>query len=101
MLITASSREEADKLSKLLVEGKLAACVNQVPGVRSRYWWKGKVEEAEEVLLIAKTLKTKVKEAVRAVKKNHSYGVPEVLALRIKDGNKDYLAWIEDSLKAP
>ena len=98
VFITASSPEEADKITRALVQGKLAACVSQVPGLKSTYWWKGKVEESSEILLIAKTLKTSVKGLIKAVKKNHSYGVPEVVALRIKDGNKEYLRWIKESL---
>jgi periplasmic divalent cation tolerance protein len=101
VLITASSSEEAEKITRVLVEEKLAACVSQVPGVKSTYWWKGKVETASEILLVAKTLKTKVKTLIKAVKKNHSYSVPEVIALRIKDGNKDYLKWIQESLDGP
>jgi periplasmic divalent cation tolerance protein len=98
VLITASSGEEAEKLAHVIVESRLAACVSQVAGVKSTYWWQGKVETAQEHLLIAKTLKPKVKDLVKAVKKNHSYKVPEVIALRIKDGNKDYLKWIQESL---
>jgi periplasmic divalent cation tolerance protein len=98
VLMTASSPEEAEKLARMLVEQKLAACVSQVPSVKSTYWWQGKIETAQEILLIAKTLKTSVKSLVKAVKKNHSYTVPEVIALRIKDGNKDYLEWIKKSL---
>lgn len=99
VLVTASSPEEADKITQVLIQGKLAACVSQVPGLKSVYWWKGRVEEAREVLLLVKTLKTRVKDIVRAVKKNHSYAIPEVLALRIKEGNPDYLKWITESLK--
>ena len=99
VLITASSAQEADKLTELLIQGKLAACVNQVPGMKSTYWWKGRVEQAQETLLLVKTLKTRVKEVVKAVKKNHSYAIPEVIALRIKEGNRDYLKWIKESLE--
>lgn len=99
VLITASSPEEADKITQVLIQEKLAACVSQVPGLKSVYWWKGRVEEAREVLLLVKTLKTRVKGIVRAVKKNHSYAIPEVVALRIKEGNPDYLKWITESLK--
>jgi periplasmic divalent cation tolerance protein len=99
VLVTVPGAEEGARLSRLLVEQKLAACVNRVPGLKSVYWWKGKVEEASEELLVAKTEKVKVKDLIKAVKKNHSYSVPEVIALRIKDGNKDYLKWISESVK--
>ncbi len=101
VLITAPDEEEADRLASLLVGGRLAACVNQVPGLKSTYRWKGEVRTAREVLLVAKTLKTRVKDLIRSVKKNHSYGVPEVLALPVKQGSRDYLEWITESLKLP
>lgn len=100
VLITAPA-ENAPALALSLVEQKLAACVNQVPGVRSTYWWQGKIETADEVLLIAKTDKLKVKSLVKAVKAVHPYSVPEVIALRIKEGNRDYLRWIAETLGTP
>ena len=100
VLITAPSAE-AGPLARHLVEEKLAACVNRVPGVQSVYWWQGKVEESSEELLIAKTDKLKVKALIKAVKAKHSYSVPEVIALRIKEGNRDYLRWIASSLGTP
>ena len=101
VLITAPTGEKSAALAKLLVEQKLAACVNLVPGVKSTYWWEGKVTEDAEDLLIAKTDKLKVKALVKAVKANHPYSVPEVIALRIKEGNRDYLRWISASLGTP
>ncbi|HTA16550.1 MAG TPA: divalent-cation tolerance protein CutA [bacterium] len=101
VLITAPAGEKAAGLARLLVEQKLAACVNRVPGVESVYWWHGKIETAAEELLIAKTDKLKVKALVKAVKAAHPYETPEVVALRIKEGNRDYLRWIADSLGTP
>lgn len=101
VLITAPAGEKAALLARSLVDDKLAACVNIVPGVKSVYWWQGKVEEAAEELLIVKTDKVKVKALVKAVKLRHPYSVPEVIALRIKEGNRDYLRWISDSLGTP
>lgn len=100
VLITAPSGK-APALARDIVEQKLAACVNRVPGVESTYWWQGKVEQAAEDLLIAKTDKLKVKALVKWAKANHPYSVPEVIALRIKEGNRDYLRWIADSLGTP
>jgi periplasmic divalent cation tolerance protein len=99
ILMTAASEEEAGRLARMLVERRLAACVSQLPGLRSVYWWQGSVQESQEVLLIAKTLKTKVKELIKAVKREHSYAVPEVLSLPVKEGSRDYLRWITESLK--
>jgi periplasmic divalent cation tolerance protein len=100
VLITAPA-DLAPALARQLVEAKLAACVNRLAGVQSTYWWQGQVEEAAEELLIAKTDKLKVKALVKAVKAAHPSSVPEVIALRIKEGNRDYLRWIADSLGTP
>jgi periplasmic divalent cation tolerance protein len=100
-LITAPRGEPAQKLARLLVEEKQAACVNLIPEIHSTYWWQGKIEEAGESLLICKTDKLKVKALTKTVKANHPYSVPEVISLRIKEGNRDYLRWIADSLGTP
>src|SRR5690242_8532610 len=100
-LITAPEGELAAKLARLIVESKLAACVNVVPGLKSTYWWEGKVCEEAESLLLAKTDKLKVKELIKLVKARHPSSVPEVISLRIKEGNRDYLRWIADSLGTP
>ncbi len=99
VLVTSPNRSVSDKLSKGLVGKKLAACVNRVPGMTSRYWWKGKVETAQEELLIIKTVKTKLPALTKWVKANHPYEVCEVLALPVAGGNSDYLNWISQSLR--
>jgi periplasmic divalent cation tolerance protein len=99
--ITAPKGEKAAALARHLVQEKLAACVNIVPGVHSIYWWEGKVAEEDEDLLVVKTDKTKFKALVKAVKSLHPASVPEVLALRVKEGNRDYLRWLLDSVQAP
>jgi periplasmic divalent cation tolerance protein len=101
VLITAPAGDKAAALAKQLVEAKLAACINRVPGVASTYWWEGKVEQETEDLLIAKTDKSKVKALVKAVKAAGYSKVPEVIALRIKEGNQDYLKWIASTLGTP
>src|SRR5260221_736931 len=92
--ITAPEGAPAQKLARLIVEEKLAACVNLIAGVKSTYWWEGKIHEDGECLLIAKTDKLKVKALIKLVKANHPYKVPEVISFRIKEGNRDYLRWI-------
>lgn len=98
VLITASNLKEAEKISQILVREKLAACVNLVPKISSRYWWQGKVETASESLLIVKTKKGSLKKLIQRVKSVHSYTVPEVIALPIVQGNKNYLDWIHASI---
>lgn len=97
IFITAGSRAEARKIAKGLVEKRLVACVNIVPGIESVYTWKGKTEAAREVLLIAKSKKRLFAGIEKAVKGLHSYECPEIIALSIVDGSRDYLKWIEGS----
>ena len=80
-----------------LVEDKLVACVNLTDNIRSVYWWQGKVEQAGEVLLILKSKRRLLKRIIKTVKSVHSYTVPEIIALPIIDGHKDYLDWIDES----
>ena len=96
VFITASSQEESDKLSKGLVEEKLAFCVNSVPGVNSTYYWEGKLCKDEEFLLIIKTRESRYPALEKWVQKNHSYDVPEVIALPIIKGSTPYLKGIDD-----
>ena len=98
VFITASSTEEAERIAHALVEERLAACVNIVPGVTSVYRWEGQVQCDAEVLLIAKTVEASVARLVRRVKDLHSYDVPEVVALPITGGSPEYLAWLADSV---
>ncbi|MHB9154467.1 MAG: divalent-cation tolerance protein CutA [Endomicrobiales bacterium] len=99
VFITASSREEGEKISKALVEEKLVACVNLFPEIHSRYWWKGKIETSKEVFLLAKTRDSLLGRVTARVKALHSYEVPEVTALPIAGGNREYLKWIGDSVR--
>lgn len=98
IFITSGSEEEAKRLGRILVEEKLAACVNIIPGVESLYWWKGKIESSKEWMLVVKTQGKMVNRIVKRVKEIHSYEIPEVIALPIVEGNRDYLQWISDVL---
>ncbi len=97
VLITVPSEEEGAKIAHALVEGSLAACVNIVRNIRSIYKWQGKVEDEGEFLLIAKTRRTLFEELEKKVKELHSYAVPEVIAIPIAGGSREYLGWLADS----
>ena len=97
VLVTCSSAEEAARIAQALVERRLAACANIVPGIRSIYRWEGKVQDEQEALLIIKTTRARFAALREAVEKLHSYSVPEVIALPIVDGAEKYLKWMEES----
>jgi periplasmic divalent cation tolerance protein len=99
--ITTKDEAEARKLAGLLLEQKRAACVNIVPGVSTLYRWQGKIESGTESLMIVKTKRSLLHDIIALVKANHSYQVPEVLALPIDGGSPDYIAWLEDELAGP
>ena len=97
VLVTAGSKEEAQKIARGLLEEKLAACVNIIDGVESHFWWQGKIDIVKEALLVIKTKKELFNKLAKKVKSLHSYTVPEIIALPIIAGNKGYLNWINDS----
>lgn len=99
VLVTVSSKEEANKIARGLLEEKLAACVNIVEGLESRFWWQGKIDSAKEALLIIKTRKALFNKLAKKVKSLHSYTVPEIIAFPIISGSKAYLDWINDCTK--
>ncbi len=94
VFVTVPDAKTADRISQALVEQKLAACVNRLPGIQSRYRWEGKIETAEEFLLIVKTRTSLTAEVAQAVRGLHPYSVPEIIALPIADGYAPYLTWI-------
>ena len=94
--ITAGSKDEADKLSRGLVEEKLAFCVNTVPGIQSTYQWEGKIHVDDEILLIVKTRQDRYEALEQWVKQNHSYDVPEIISLPIQKGLPEYVQAIDD-----
>ena len=98
VFITTDTDREAQKIAEILLDRKKAACVNIVPNLDSRFWWKGKIDSAQESLLIVKTKASLLDEVVNLVKENHSYEVPEVIALPIVGGNPDYLRWIDEEV---
>jgi len=99
ILITCAKKQEAVKIAKALLMKKLVACVNIVDRVESFFWWKGKIDRAQEWLLIAKSTRAKLDKITKAVKSLHSYEVPEIISLPITGGNKTYLNWIDDCIR--
>ena len=98
VLTTTGSREEAEKIAHALVERRLAACVNIVSPIHSVYRWQGKVENADEHLLLIKTTAAGFDAVARAIRELHSYELPECIELAIEHGSPDYLTWIEQSV---
>ncbi len=99
IFITTAADEEAQLISRVLLEERKAACVSIVPGVSSLFWWQDKIDSAQESLLVVKTKARLVDEVVQLVREIHSDDVPEIIALPIVAGNQDYLDWIEKEVK--
>ena len=97
VFITARDAEEAKKISTALVDQRLIACANVVSGVQSIFSWQGKIDQADEVLMILKTKKSVFSKLVKTVKSLHSYDVSEIIALPILAGSRDYLEWVNQS----
>jgi periplasmic divalent cation tolerance protein len=98
VLSTAGSETEARKIAEALVERRLAACVNVVPRILSVYRWEGKVERAEEYLLLIKTVAAHEEEMRAAIRELHSYEVPEFISVSVAGGTAEYLKWLEDAV---
>ena len=98
VLTTTGSVAEAQKIAHALVERRLAACVNIVPRIQSIYRWEGKVETAEEFLLVIKTMRSHEQDVQSAIRELHSYELPECIAVSIDSGSEEYLNWIVESV---
>ncbi len=98
-LVTVPSMELGKKIGRILVEAKLAACVNIIPNIYSIYSWKGKIEEDNEQLLLIKTTDQKSEKLIAKVKELHSYETPECIGIKIEKGSQQYLDWIKDNVK--
>ncbi len=101
VVLVNTPTDHAEKIARELVEKKLAACVNVVPGVRSFYFWEGKLVADDESTLLVKTRASLLPELTEAVRAVHPYRVPEVLSLVVDGGagNPDYIAWIRSETK--
>jgi periplasmic divalent cation tolerance protein len=97
---TAADAAEAERIGRAVVAERLAACANVLPGMRSIYWWQGKMEEGAEAVLVLKTTRERLAALVARVKALHSYDCPCIEALEVAGGNPDFLAWVEAETKA-
>lgn len=101
VMVACGSQKEARAIAKSLVSRRLAACVQEIGGgIRSTYRWRGKVESAKEFLLLIKTTRKRFAAVSAAIRKLHSYEVPEIIALEVRDGSPDYLRWITNSVSS-
>ncbi len=98
VLSTCATGEEADKLARLLVDARVAACVTVLPGARSVYRWQAAVESSEECLLIIKSSRQLFERLRVVLEKAHKYEVPEILAMPVVEGSANYMNWLENQL---
>jgi len=98
VFVTTKNKKEAKKIGSSLLNMRIVACINTVENIDSRFWWNGKKEHAKECLLMMKTKKTALRKLIKIVKSLHSYDVPEIIAMPILAGNKDYLDWIKSEV---
>lgn len=100
VITTTETMADGERLAHLLVEAELAACVQIVPQIISVYRWQGKVEQTGEALLLIKTTRAVYAELETAIKQNHSYQTPEIIALSVQDGSAEYLSWLKVSVSS-
>ncbi len=100
MLSTCSTAEEGEKLARLLLDARLAACVSVIPRMRSFYHWKDAIESAEECLLLIKSTRDLFPSVRARLEAAHSYEVPELLAIPVVEGSANYMNWLDSILPA-
>ena len=98
IMVTCASKEEARKISGRLLVKRLVACANILPKIESKFWWKGKLDGAAELLVTMKTVRSNFKKIEAEIKRVHSYEVPEIIAVPIVAGSRDYLDWISRAI---
>jgi len=99
VITTVGNKEEAEKILQIVVEKRLAGCAQVIGPITSVYWWKAKIEKAEEWLCFIKSRADLYQELESTIRQVHSYENPEILAMPIINGSKGYLDWLESELK--
>lgn len=94
VMVTTASQDEAGKIADQVVRLRLAACASTIPTVRSTYWWEGKMMNDEESLLLIKTTSDKFDSLQETIQRIHSYKVPEIIAIPVRNGFPPYLEWV-------
>jgi periplasmic divalent cation tolerance protein len=97
VLVTAPDLKTARALARAALQAHLIACANLIPKIESHYWWQGKIESGNEVLLVLKTQKSKLTALEKLVLARHPYDTPELIVLPLSAGNKKYLDWLAAS----
>ncbi|MEL7670502.1 divalent-cation tolerance protein CutA [Methanobacterium sp.] len=97
--ITTSGEEESKKIGRIIVEERLAGCINIISTIESLYWWKGEIEEDKESILIVKTKVSNIENIIKRVKEIHSYKNPAILAIPIIEGSNEYLDYLDGEIK--
>lgn len=101
LYVTCPNESSAEKISLILLNERLVACSNILPGMKSTYWWQGKIETAQEVVLILKTRKSLFQNCSKIIKDNHPHSTPCILEIPIMEGNPDYLYWLSAETETP
>ena len=99
VFVTVATKKEAKKIMRILLDQHLIACANLLGPVESQFWWKGKIDEAKEHMIVMKSDEKLFKKLSETIKQVHSYDVPEILAVSIVKGWQPYLRWLNASLK--
>ena len=96
VFVTCQSKKEAETIALSILTKRLAACTNVISNIDSKFWWNGKIDKAGEVMVVLKTRLGNFKKIEKETKRLHSYEVPEIIAIPIVTGSKEYLWWIEE-----
>lgn len=99
VITTTDNKEDAEKISDILLNRRLAGCIQIIGPITSTYWWKDKIEKASEWLCIIKSMKNLFEDINKSIREIHSYETPEILVVPIVNGDDDYLKWLDDTLK--